>query len=217
MTDDTSTTDWASDIQKVIDEDLEQSSRWFHIWWAFYIILTTLMVFGYLTSPSTFPGNTALVHASLINGILGVLGIVGLLMHATTGTVRPPSLKPAAMNMFETTLTRYGSESAGVSVPRDEAEKGKAAEALIERAGIEIAARSWVNKLLAPPAVTILNRAIAPVIVVILSLILWLVYHTGVFAAITLIAGLIITQIQFYTMPTAAMKYVQKTFPQPEA
>jgi hypothetical protein len=100
MTDETGTTDWASDVQKAIDEDLEQSSRWFHIWWAFYIILATFMAFSALTAEVTFHGTTGtlLKHVSFINFILGLLGIVGLMLHATTGTLRPPSFKPAAMN-----------------------------------------------------------------------------------------------------------------------
>jgi hypothetical protein len=215
MTDETGTTDWASDVQKAIDEDLEQSSRWFHIWWAFYIILATFMAFSALTAEVTFHGTTGtlLKHVSFINFILGLLGIVGLMLHATTGTLRPPSFKPAAMNIFETTLTRHGSEARGASAPRDEAEQGKAAEALVERAGIEIAARSLVIKPLAPPVATIFARLSAPVIVTALSLILLLVYHTTLFAIVTFVVGLTITQIQHYTMPSAAMKYVERTLP----
>jgi len=215
MTDNTSKTDPASEIQKVIDEDLRESTRWSHTWWAFYIILTTLMVFSCLTAEGTFAGDTGILlkHVSFINAILGLLGIVGLMLHATTGALRPPSFKPAAMNIFETTLTPYGSEARGASAPLDEAEQGKAAEALVVRAGIEIGARSLVNKALAPPAVTIFARLSAPVIVTALSLILLLVYHTTVFAIITFVVGLTITQIQHYTMPSAAMKYVERTFP----
>jgi hypothetical protein len=215
MTDETSTTDPASEVQKAIDEDLEESSRWFYTWWAFYIILITFMAFSYYSAESTFPSSyTHLMDVTFINGILGVLGIVGLMLHATTGTVRPPSFKPAAMNIFETTLTRYGSETRGASAPRDEAEQGKAAEALVERGGIELGARCLVNKVLAPPWATIIARTSAPVIVTALSLVLWLAYHEPVFAAITFVVGLIATQIQYYTMPSAAMKYVERTFPE---
>ena len=218
MTDGTSTTDPASEVQKAIDEDLEQSSRWFYGWWTFYILLTAAMVFGMATSSSTFVNYAKLVpqmvHVTFINAILGVLGIVGLMLHATTGTLRPPSFKPAAMNIFETTLTPYGSETRGTGAPLDEAAQGKAAEALVERGGIELGARCLVNKVLAPPVATIIARTMAPVIVVIMSLILWLVYHTPMFAAITLVVGLAVTQIQYYTMPSAAMKYVERTFPE---
>jgi len=211
MTDETSTTD---PVQKAIDEDLEESSNWFYYWWMFYIVLIAFMGLGYWTAPSTFPTYyTHIMHASFINAILGVLGIVGLMVHATTGTLRPPSFKPPAMNIFETTLTRYGSEATGASAPRDEAEQGKAAEALVERGGIELGARCLVNKVLAPPVATIIARISAPVIVVVLSLILWLAYHEPLFAAITVVIGLATTQIQYYTMPSAAMKYVQRTFP----
>lgn len=212
MTDEASTTD---PVQKAIDEDLEESSNWFYAWWIFYVVLIVFMGLGYWTAPTTFPTYyTHIMNAALINAILGVLGIVGLMLHGTTGTLRPPSFKPPAMNIFETTLTRFGSEAKGAGAPpRDEAAQGEASMALVERGGIELGSRCLVNKVLAPAWATIMARTSAPVIVTIMSLILWLAYGEPLWAAITFVIGLAVTQIQFYTMPSSAMKYVQTTFP----
>jgi hypothetical protein len=210
MSDDTNPTDMASEIQKVIDEDCRQSTKWVNTWWTFYWIVLALLLAGYFLAPDIH-----LKHGALIGFILTALGLVGLLLHTTTGTVRPPSLKPGALSLFETTLTRYASEEMEPGATRNEAEVGQAIGALLERAGIEIAARSWVNKVLAPTALLVFNRLLAPAIVTILSLYLLLVFHEPLIAAINFVIGLTLTQVQHYTMPTAAMKYVQEKFPQP--
>ena len=205
----------ADPVQKVIDEDLEESSNWFFGWWIFYVVLIVFMGLGYWTAPTTFPTYyTHIMHASIINAILGVLGLVGLMLHATTGILRPPSFKPPAMNMFETTLTRFGSDATGPGAPpRDEAAQGEASMALVERGGIELGARCFINKVLAPPVATIIARLSGPVIVVVMSLILWLAYGEPLWAGVTVVIGLATTQIQYYTVPSAAMKYVETTFP----
>ena len=211
MADDTGATDMAKEIQKVIDEDCRQSTRWVNTWWTLYLVVLALLLTGYFVAPDIH-----LKHGSLIGAILTGLGLVGLLLHTTTGTVRPPSLKPGALSIFETTLTRHASDKMEPGATRNEAEQGEAIGALLERAGIEIAARSWSNKVLAPTALLVFNRLLAPVIVTILSLYLWLVFHEPVIAGINFVIGLTLTQVQHYTMPTAAMKYVQEKFPQPE-
>jgi hypothetical protein len=178
-------------LRETIARDCRQHRRWMYFWLAFYIVLTALLVLVFVTTEKP-----EVRHAAFIGYIGSALGILGLLISALTGSPgKGLSLVEIGgfLNIFHMPLRLFHYEMSSCEVPPGEL-VAAAESAVLERAEAERLAWLWINRV---PGI---------VVVTVLSLILWLVYHEPVFAAVNMVAGLLITQAQYYTQPSAAMK-----------
>ncbi len=181
----------ADALRKTIARDCRQHRRWIYFWLAFYIVLTVLLVLVFVTAKKS-----EVRHAVFIGYIGSTLGIFGLLISALTGSPgKGLSLVEIGgfLNIFHMPLRHFHYEMSSCEVPTGEL-VAAAESAVLERAEVERLAWLWINRV---PGI---------VVVTALSLILWLVYHEPVFAVANMFASLLITQAQYYTQPSAAMK-----------
>ena len=167
------------DISKVIREDYKSQRKWTSAWLIIYFLLTALFLVIFLVAkdPDT-------KHFSLIVWIMSLLGFLGVFISPVTGNVGEGVPKGDALNIGKNPLKPFlgtGAASAG------------AEGALHVRAEME------------KEAYGLQNRAIPIAVTIILNLILWLVFKQWAFALLNFLAALGITQMVYYTQPTAAM------------
>jgi hypothetical protein len=171
--------------REAISKDCRQYSRWTHFWLVFYILLAAVTLTVHLTT-----GDQHLKHAMLFGIIGGCLGVGGMMISPLTGIAGDTEHGFSSFNIFAMPLksfTRAGDTGA------EEQAVAKLA-ALRERAEVEHSARLLVNRL---PGLAVVS---------LFSLLLWLVLDEPGYAVVNLVIGLLITQAQLYTQPTAAMK-----------
>lgn len=176
-------------LWQALVKDSRQHARWMIFWLLFFCVLTTVLVVGYVTIADEHTR-----HALLIGFIGSGLGILGIVIHAVTGPPVDSPLDPSSLNIFDSPIEAYLSRHNEGDINENEEHRSEARELLRARAAQEREARKTVNRML------------SIVVFTALSLVLWLVFHEPVLAAINEVAGLIITQTQHYTMPSAAMK-----------
>jgi uncharacterized integral membrane protein len=180
-------------LRETIERDCRQHRRWMYFWLAFYVVLTAVLVLVFVTTRKA-----EVRHAVFIGYIGSTLGILGLLISALTGSPgKGLSLVEVLgfLNIFKMPLQRFHYEMSSCDVPSDEL-LAAAENAVLERAKVERLAWLWINRV---PGLVVITT---------LSIILWLVYHEPAFAAVNMFAGLVITQAQYYTQPSAAMKAI---------
>jgi len=168
-----------SDLSKVIAEDYKSQNRWTTSWLIFYFILTALFLVIFFVAK-----DSDTKHLALIVWILTLLGFIGVFISPLTGNVGEGVPKGDALNIGKNPLKPFrgtGAASAG------------AEGALRVRAEMEKAAYG------------IQNRTLPVAIVIILNLILWLVFKEWQFALFNFVISMGMTQVQYYTQPTAAM------------
>ena len=176
-------------LWQALVKDSGQHARWMIAWLIFFCVLTTLLVlfFSITTDEHT--------RDALLIGFIGSgLGIIGIVIHAVTGPPVESPLDPSSLNIFHMPIERFISEHGEGYPGWDEEHRAEAKALLLARATQEREARRTVNRLL------------SIVVVTGLSLALWLAFGEPLLAAVNEVAGLVITQVQHYTMPGAAMK-----------
>jgi hypothetical protein len=169
------------DQSTAIQRDYKSQVTWTWTWLIIYVILTALFIYIFAVAK-----DSDVKHLALIIFIQTALGIVGIFISALTGNVGEGVPKSQFLNIFANPLKPYVGKSGG----------GEGAETAL---GI----RAFMEKAAQAPQM----RVVAPAVVIILNLILWLAFKQWAFALFNAIIGVGMTQCQYYTQPTAAMEY----------
>lgn len=175
---------------EVVQLDCRQHYRWLRRWSAFYTVLLCALV-----TVNLLASDPATKHATLIGAVGAGLGILGLFIHLLTGTARKGEYHLGFFNIFDTHLRRH-LRGNGEGIPNGAGSEDELRSDIEARAELERLARHWANRLL------------SPVVVTALSLFLWLVFDEPLFALFNEVIGLVLTQAQHYTMPSAALEYM---------
>ncbi len=171
------------DLSKVIAEDYKSQNRWTTSWLIIYFLLTALFLAIFFIAK-----DTDLKHFALIVWILTLLGFIGVFISPLTGNVGEGVPKGDALNIGKNPLKPF--LGTGAASPGAEAAVHVRAEMEKEAYGIQ-------------------NRILPIAIAVILNLILWLVFKQWELALFNGAFSLMLTQVQYYTQPTAAMDFVK--------
>ena len=183
-----------------MQRDSRQNSRWVLFWLEFFIIFTCVLSLGYWMT-----ANHHLEDALLV-GIIGTsLGVLGIFISAVTGPAGLSVSSARFWNPFDHPIDDFLARRSLEEVCEDSDCRADAYRLLKERATQEREARRFVNRLLSIGVVTAL------------SLVLLVVFREPVYAAFNMIFGLLITQTQHYSMPSAAMKAASLLETQPGA
>ena len=169
----------ANDLSKVITKDYKSQTTWTTVWLIIYFIMTALFLAIFFVAK-----DPDVTHFALIVWILTLLGFLGVFISPLTGNVGEGVPKGDALNIGKNPLKPY--IGTGAASPGAEGALRVRAEMEKEAYGIQ-------------------NRMLAIVITIILNLILWLVFKQWALALLNFVVGIGLTQIQFYTQPTAAM------------
>ena len=181
-------------LRETINSECRQYNKWLYFWLSFYIVLDALLVVAYVSIKKL---DTQ--HALLVGIFCTTLGLFGIFIHAMTGyPLKGASIKGLArfFNIFTMPLVPFRKALPSGTVP-DERLVAEAEAAIVERAETEQFARHWLNRM---PAVVVLGG---------FGFVAWLVYHIPVLGIINFVAGMVISQTQFYTQPAVALRAVE--------
>jgi hypothetical protein len=181
-------------LQETINSECKKYNKWLYIWLSFYIVLDALLIVAYVSIKKL---DTQ--HALLVGIFCTTLGLFGIFIHALTGyPLKGISIRGLArfFNIFTMPLMPFRKALLLGTVP-DAQLVAETQAAIVERAETERFARHWLNRM---PAVVVLGGFV---------FVAWLVYHIPILGIINFVAGMVISQTQFYTQPAVALRAVE--------